>query len=388
MIKKQAIANIFFLVALCYIISPWVFEKKLFFNELLSLFGLCILAYNRFKIERSNLVLYIFLLIALGSVHLLTSLWRMDTFYYYLRNSVIVYSIFSFFLGYFTFRYLPKFIMRLRWLLTLYIGFFLLVPVSRFLFERFGMSVLFPALFYKRNLRYGLLMLIVLCYIYSVVYSSATVLLLFLFYGILLIIPGYKSMKQLGFFVLMSFVIFFILMQPKLALISTYNGDNSYGAIYAVTESSKILALDPNTTWRLVFWRQVFIDNFPANIPGLGFGTPLFRYFPVDEIEKLDTLPYVMGAHNSFFYLFARLGLLYVLVFLGMYRLIFKEYFFNKRYYYYSGGILLFWSFFAITVIASFNPVLESPVYASAYWLILGFLAKAIAERKQTKINQ
>jgi hypothetical protein len=61
---------------------------------------------------------------------------------------------------------------------------------------------------------------------------------------------------------------------------------------------------------------------------------------------------------------------------------VFKEYFYFKTYYYNSGSVLLFWCFFAISMIAFFNPVLESPIYASCYWLFLGFLAKAILTRK------
>jgi hypothetical protein len=102
----------------------------------------------------------------------------------------------------------------------------------------------------------------------------------------------------------------------------------------------------------------------------------------VEDFTKIPTLPYVLGAHNSFVYLFGRLGILYVLIIANVYRCIFKEYFYYKRYYYSNNQIMLFWSFLAITGIALFNPTLESPIYASAYWLILGFTARAIHQRK------
>jgi hypothetical protein len=385
MIKKQNIAIIFFLVALCYVISPWFFEKKLFFNELLSFSGLGMLAFHRFKVERSELMLFLFLLVGLGTVHLFVSLWRMDGFYLYLRNSVIVYSMFSFFLGYLTFKYLPVFIIQIRRLLTLYIGFFLLAPLSKFFFERFGMSILFPVTIYNRSLRYGLLFLMLLCLIYSVIYSSATILILFLFYSALLIIPGYKAAKQLGFFILIFFISFFISIQSNLSLMDYYYSVYNSDGIDAVMQSNWILGIDPSTTWRLIFWKQAIVDQFPNNILGLGFGTPLFKFFPVYEIEKLPILPYVMGAHNSFVYLFARMGIAFVFIILGIYRIIFKEYFYFKTFYYNNQSILIFWSFFAVTIIAIFNPVLESPIYSSAYWLLLGFLAKAIFLRKQTQ---
>jgi len=65
---------------------------------------------------------------------------------------------------------------------------------------------------------------------------------------------------------------------------------------------------------------------------------------------------------------------------------IFREYFYFKRYYYSNSHIFIFWSFFAVTVIALFNPALESPIYASGYWLILGFTARAINNRKNPLI--
>ena len=382
MIKKQAIANLCFLIALCYIISPWFFEKQLYFNEALSFIGLGMLAYHRFKIEQSELVVCLFLLLSLGVVHLITSLWRMDGLYFYLRNSVIVYSMFAFFIGYFLYKYLPAFLNKIRNLLSLYIGFFLVVPLSRFLFERFGMSVLFPAVVHNRSLRYGLLFLMFLCLIYAFVYSSATIMILFLFYSTLLFIPGYKAARQLGLVVLISFTLFFITVQENLSLMDTFYSIYNSDGIDAVMQSNFFLGIDPSTTWRLIFWKQAIVDLFPSNIIGLGFGTPLFRFYPVYEIEKLSTLPYVMGAHNSFVYLFARMGILYALIVFAMYRIIFKEYFYHKSFYYQNRSVLFFWSFFAITIIAFFNPVLESPIYASAYWLLLGFLAKAIAVRK------
>lgn len=382
MIKKQAIANLFFLIALCYIISPWFFEKQLYFNEALSFIGLGMLAYHRFKIERSELVVCLYLLLSLGVVHLLTSLWRMDGLYFYLRNSVIVYSMFTFFIGYFLYKYLPGFLNKIRYVLSLYIGFFLVAPLSRFLFERFGMSALFPAVIHNRSLRYGLLFLMLLCLIYAFVYSSATIMILFLFYSTLLFIPGYKAARQLGLLVLISFTLFFITVQENLSLMDTFYSIYNSDGIDAVMQSNFLLGIDPSTTWRLIFWKQAIVDLFPSNIIGLGFGTPLFRFYPVYEIEKLSTLPYVMGAHNSFVYLFARMGILYALIAFAMYRIIFKEYFYYKSFYYQNRSVLFFWSFFAITIIAFFNPVLESPIYASAYWLLLGFLSKAIAVRK------
>jgi hypothetical protein len=64
---------------------------------------------------------------------------------------------------------------------------------------------------------------------------------------------------------------------------------------------------------------------------------------------------------------------------------IFKEYFNYKTFYVNNNTSLLFYSFLAVTFTALFNPVLESPIYASSYWIILGFLSKAINMRENRK---
>jgi O-antigen ligase len=146
--------------------------------------------------------------------------------------------------------------------------------------------------------------------------------------------------------------------------------------------SNFILDLDPNNTWRLVLWKQILVDHFPGNIFGIGFGTPAVAYYPVADFSKLDTLPYVLGAHNSYIYLFGRLGIVYLLLIVPVHVIIFKEYFYHKSYYRNNNGILLFYSFFAISMITLFNPTLESPIFAAGYWLVLGFLARCIYFRQ------
>jgi len=382
MVKKSIIANLIFVVVLCYIISPWFFEKKLLFNEFLSLTGMLILFYKRFKTGGDLISRWILFLLSWAIVHIVLSIFRMDSIYYYLRNLVIVYSVFSFYLGYFLYPYLKAFINRLYQFFKVYISVLLIIPISTFLFERFVMSTLFPVVIKKLSVVWILPSLIILNVIYAFTYDSATAIALAAFYFLLLAIPSYRFFQQLVFVILIAFSVFFIWIQPNLALISEknftpYNSD----AIYEVINSNRLLSLDGNTTWRLVLWKQVIVDNFPQNIFGLGFGTPLMKYYPVEDFSKLSSLPYVMGAHNSYIYLFGRLGILYIVFLIPVLTKIFKEYFYYKRYYYNNKTILLFFSFFAITIVALFNPTLESPIYASLYWILLGFLAKAMYNR-------
>jgi hypothetical protein len=383
-IKKKTLADALFFLVILLVISPWFFERRLLFNEILSAAGFLILAYKKFRISNDAVSRYVVLLLGWGLVHMVVSLARMDSLYYYLRNVVIIYSVFAYFAGYFLFRYVEPFLNRFGSILHAYILFFLLIPVSTYLFERFGMATLFPAMFNKTRInRVVFPLLIVMDIIYSFTYSSATLLIITAFYLLLWISPGYRFFKQVILIFLVAFTAFFISVQPNLSLIAErFSPYNDFGII-DVRNSHPLLFIDPNSTWRLIMWKEVIVDHFPANIFGLGFGTPVMIYFPVEDYSKVDILPYVLGAHNSFIYLFGRLGIVYVILTVLLYRGIIKEYFSFQSYHTANKTILFFWSFFAISIIAVFNPVLESPIFAGVYWLVLGLLSRAILKRKR-----
>lgn len=385
--SKKALVYFLFTIALLYIITPWFFEKKLLFNEILSVGGFCILAYKGFRTGRDIISLCMIGLFLWSSVHIFVSLFRMDSLYYYLRNLVIVYSMTTFFIGFYCLDYLKNYLAEIRGWLRLYIGVFLFIPLPRYLFERFGMAMLFPALFKKPGRSLVPWLIIVINLIYGLTYSSLTAWMLAGFYFLLFISPGYKFFKQSMLLMLGVMAILFIYLIPYLSLISAHYSPYTSTGIYDVINSNKILSLDGNSTWRLVLWKQVLIDHFPGNLFGIGFGTPMFNYYPVEDYAKLSSLPYVLGAHNSYVYLFGRLGLPYVLLMLAVYIQVFREYFYHKAYYYANNQILIFWSFFAATIIASFNPALESPIYSGAYWLLLGFSARAIYNRQYPLIK-
>lgn len=381
MIRKSHIAYCIFLIILCYLIWPWIFAKKFLFNELIAVIGMLMLAFKRFKVGTDTISICIMTLLLWGAVHCIISLARMDSLYYYLRNMVLIYSIAAFFIGFYCLKYLNDFISKIRSLLKA-ISTLSFIPISG-LVERFNMSVIFPALFQKAVWRKTLIWLVVLNTIYGIAYDAFTTLVLASFYLFLLVCPGYKFFKQVTIVGFLCFTAVFIYLQPNLSLISVGFNPFSYDAIFNVMKSHPILSLDGNSTWRMVLWKQVIVDNFPGNMFGMGLGTPLLKYFPVEDFNKLPDLPYILGAHNSFVYLFGRLGIIYPVLAIAYYRSIFREYFYHKQYYYGNNQILLFWSFFASTIIAVFNPALESPIFATGYWLMLGFVARAIYNRKQ-----
>jgi hypothetical protein len=386
MMSKTTIAYLIFTIALLYIVSPWFFEKELLFNEVLAGIGL-LLFIRSHRIDRGTIGICMLLLLLLAAVHACTSLLRMDTLYYYFRNSVIFYSMFTYFIGYYLYKYLPGYITRTRPLLRKYIGIFLFVPNFRLLFERFGVSMLFPALFRRAAGKWVPLLLVAINIIYGFTYDSLTALVLAAFYLLLFISPGYKFFKQTMIIGLVLFAIVFIYLIPYLSIISHHYNYYTDDAISEVRASNRLLRVDANNTWRLILWKQIIVDNFPKNLLGLGFGTPAITYFPIEDYTKIASLPYLIGAHNSFIYLFGRLGFLFILLIVPIYRDIFREYFYQKAYYYANNGILIFWSFFAVTIVVSFNPALESPIFAGAYWLILGLTAACIRERTLTNSN-
>jgi hypothetical protein len=386
MMRKSVIAYGILTIALCYIIWPWFLEKTFLFNELLSAIGLSLLIYKRFRIGNDTISLCMLFLLSWGGVHAIVSLARMDSLYYYLRNMVIVYSMMSFFIGFYCFKYLDGYLSKVRKLLR-QLSVLILVPLPRLLLERFNMSIIFPVLFKKANNQWMPWLLIVLSIIYGFVYDAFTTLVLAAFYMFLFVSPGYKFFKQVLIIGFLCFVALFIYLQPYLGLIRHNFDPHSSDAILTVVHSHPILSIDGNSTWRLVLWKQVIVDNFPGNIWGYGFGTPMIRYYPVEDYNKLATLPYVLGAHNSYVYIFGRLGIVYAVLIVIIYRTVFREYFYYKKYYYSNNQILIFWSFFATSVIALFNPALESPIYASGYWLILGLVARAIYNRKRIPLT-
>ena len=379
---KKSLAFLCLFLATIYIIGPYFFEKNIFLNEVLSLIGLIALAIKGFKIKKSTISLNVLFLIALGMIHAIVSLFVHDGWYYYFRNTVIVYSVFSFFFGYFIFSYFLQFIARYRSVIKHYVIVFLIFPITNLFYDRFGMSVLFPTVFKPEgNHKWILPSLAILVGIYSVRYESSTILLLSFFYSFILFFPSYSFLKLTFFLVLICFGTVFIYLLPNLSLIENGFSFFSTDAIWNVINSHALLQVDPNSTWRLVIWKQLIVDSFPGNLLGIGFGTPALKYFPVEDYNKLDTLPYVLGAHNSFIYLFNRLGVLFLFIMYSIYQCVLKEYF-RYRKVYSVQSLLLFYSFFAITFIALFNPTLETPIYASSFWIILGLVGRAIDEQK------
>ena len=144
------------------------------------------------------------------------------------------------------------------------------------------------------------------------------------------------------------------------------------GNVKAVAESHKILNLDGNSTWRVVFWHRVIVERFPENLLGIGFGTPLLPF-----IKNLDTIElehddeydmHVSGVHNTYLTLGLRLGILFFLILGFIFHQVLKYYYKQKRLLIEHQQLFYFYSFFTVAAVGLFNLVLESPTVASLFW--------------------
>jgi hypothetical protein len=383
--SNRHIYFLLFTAALMYMTIPYFFEKYLFFNELLSLSGFCILAANRFKMGSDTISKIVLAFILLGMFHAIVSIFRMDTIYYYLRNSVIFYSMFTFFIGYYGYKYFFTSIRKVQNYFRFYYTIFLLKPAENVFFDRFSISTSLPLLFRKHRGFYTVLLASAFIIIHALDYKSATSFVAAIFLIFLYLCPSYNFLRQLFICGFAIFTVFFVYFIPNFSLINTSNDPlNDYIAFNQITSSHYLLSLDDNSIWRLVLWYQYLIERFPGNLFGYGFGTPVVFHFPILDEDKIPTLPYVIGAHNTFVTLFCRLGIFFIINIILLYTAVFKEYFSFRRHYEKTYDIFIFYSFMAFFILCFFNPALETPLHSGGYWLILGLLAAAIKKRKET----
>lgn len=398
--KLKFIHIIIFLMVLLYGLNYAIFEKKLFFNEILSLTGFVI--FLKYSLKK-NLILQIprldifYLLVFFWSLcgfYIFFSLFFKTNWYFYFRHFVIFYSTFTFFIAFFWKDQFLQFMQKIRKTFTLII--LLLIPTypptyEGRLLDRYSGSVFFP--FFFKKIRFSAyLILLMLNFAYAYFFQSFTGTLMAILIFFIMIIPNYSVFRLLFITAFISFISLFIYLSPNLAKYSEgAKGSNLFGNQERVYQSSKILSADLNSSWRMVYWYRIVVVNFPQNLLGIGFGTP---YLPYQEGKNTAESNYddehdahLTGTHNSYITIFARLGILAIVFFFALYTIILKEFYRFKQYYIANNHILFFIGFFAISIIALFNPTLETPTYAGTYWFFLGLVAKSIHERRVSYEN-
>lgn len=343
---------------------------------------------RKLKIPDSKLFKLTGLLILTGIVYLIFSWVSKTNVYFYLRNSVIVYSMFAFYFGYFAFPYLHSFLKKIRIALGAYLLYALINP-SIFLLERFMGAAFFPFLF-KRYNKTAAIGIVVLSTILANRYESLTVIVVTLMVVGLFLIPSYKAFKIFAISAFLTLVTTFCYLAPSLEEYKT-PAYKLFGNISAVRDSHFLLDLDENSTWRAVFWYRVVKERFPENLVGIGFGTPMLPYY-----KDLDTVPvpyddkhdiHVSGAHNTYLTLFLRMGIPFIILISLIFREVFKVFYSNKKKIFDRVDSMFFYSFFTIAAVGFFNLVLESPIAASLFWGMLGVVACSIQSLNQLTLS-
>jgi len=388
-------SSIVLLLITLYGVNYFVFERIFFFNELLSFIGfLYFIRYSftkdfKFRYPRSIIYKCVLLFILLGGFYALVSLWLKTNWYYYFRNLSIIYSAFSFFIGFYLYKEHWSFFQRIKnWIY----GYALVAFGLRweFLIDRNAYAFWFALL--RNNWKITSVLTLILLYIlYVISYTSLTVIL------ILIIVLGVRYVKNYFYFKvitlwgLIAFLLLFISAIPYLKL---YKNDtvSLFGDVLYVYAQHPWFWIDANSSWRIVFWYRTLVEAFPQNLLGIGIGTPILPYTVDINTTRLsfndEYLAHVIGTHNTFITLFVRFGIVSTIIFLIIYNKVFEEFFKYKKYYLKNrndGGVFL--GFVTLTCVGLFNLLIESPTLASLYWISMGFVSGAIYERRKAAIQ-
>lgn len=378
---------------LLYGINGTVFERKFFFNELLSIAGFIILVYKlgfsnsfaQIPWPRSRIFKLVFALLALCLFHLTFSIFFKTNWYFYLRNSVIFYSIFSFFIGFYGLYYFKKYIRIAKYFLIIYLIYGLIWP-AEYLLDRFTTAAFFPFVF-PRLAWYIVLPLALLNLVLAYQYESMTVGLITVMLIGLYLLPNYKIFKGTMALALFCAIIAFAYFIPNIQKYQEEENYTLFGNTHAVMYSDPLLSIDGNSTWRAIFWYRIAVERFPENLFGIGFGTPLLKYnhgsnTVVSGHDDFHDI-HVTGAHNTYLTLGLRLGIYFFIIMALIFQKVFKEFYQFRDYYSKNTSGLVFLAFFSISIIGLFNLLLESPMTASVFWVMLGLVAAEIEKREE-----
>ncbi len=379
-LTKHLISILVIIAFLLYLLNTNIFERLFFFNELFSMAGIliffsCYFKYPKVIIPKSKIFISVIVLIIFGILYLILSFPFKTNFYFYLRNSVIIYSIFSFFLGYKITPYILKFVLKIRRLILLTVGSSILFGFKNILYYHSG-SMLLPFSF-KRITFFTMLLIFILSIIYSLEFGQQTAIMISLGFWVLLYVRKFWIYK---YGLIVGFSMFVLLLLYFSPALKHYKDEpyRLYGNVDAVIAENPILGLDVNTTFRLVLYYRLLIEDFPQNIIGLGLGTPLMAYQEGKDTsrgrgdDRHDA--HVSGAHNSYITVFRRMGILFMIPLIYLLMVVLKDYLRNFKYYNDQGSIVYYWSFFSLCIFGFLNLMLETPTFASGFWMLLGII--------------
>ncbi len=369
-----------FLLLTVFFFNSDYFERNFFFNEVISFIGamfflLKIVRLKRFKIEKRSYTFYIFIFVAVCCFHLIYSLNKMTSFYYYARNSVILYSAFSFFLGYYFFERYHGIALGFRKELLAVMS--TSVVFFKMILARYSGPILLP-LFTGVKSMFNVILLFALILIHSVKEDALSVAVIIPLFLLVFLSRNFKEFSRYFLIGITLTVLFFLYFYDNFMLYKT-GYYNYFGNVHAIYDSHPALSVDINVTWRILLWFRYIVERFPDNIIGIGFGTPMLDYIAErrshwtgnDEIHA-----HVSGAHNSYLTLLLRLGVVgfYALVMIS--RKVFKDYFHARKLGNFKQYIPYYFVWIGMFSLIVFNLGLESPLRAGLFWVATGFVAK------------
>jgi hypothetical protein len=386
-------ATLILIVFTLYGVNHYMFERHLFFNELLSMIGLFVFVRHyvkpglRLSFPQEAIYRSVLALLALFIVYAVVSLSLKTNWYYYFRNLSIVYTVFTFFIGYHLYPQQFIFFSRARkWLYGF--ALFSFATATPNLIDR-NAYMYWLTLIQKDWRIKGLMILTILSILYILAYTSLTVAVILILVIGVLVIPRYWMFIGLALVGLGVMVFLFSEAAPILKLYR-HPGYSLFGNVHFVYAHHPWFQLDHNSSWRMIFWYRTVVELFPQNLAGIGIGTPLLPYLPevttTDQVHTDEYMAHVTGTHNTFITVFVRFGILSVLLFAFIYHTVFKEFYQHRTYYTKTRNDLgLFMAFITISIIGLFNLVIETPTLSSVFWVSLGFVSRAIYMRKSQK---
>ena len=377
---ERIITLFLFLLLTLFFFNSDYFERNFFFNEVISFIGamfflLKIARLKKFKIEKRSYTLYIFIFVAVCCFHLIYSLNKMTSLYYYARNSVILYSVFSFYLGYYFFDRYHAIAVGFRKELLSVVS--MSVIFFKMILARYSGAVLLPLFTGVKSLS-NVILLFALILIHSVKEDALSVAVIIPLFILVFLSRNFKEFSRYFLIGISFIIIFFLYFYDNFMLYKT-GYYNYFGNVHAIYDSHPALSIDINVTWRILLWFRYIVERFPENIIGIGFGTPMLDYIAErrshwtgnDEIHA-----HVSGAHNSYLTLLLRLGVIGFYAIVMISRKVFKDYFHARKLDKFKQYIPYYFVWIGMFSLIVFNLGLESPLRAGLFWVATGFVAK------------
>lgn len=377
---EKIIAIILFLLLTLFFFNSDYFERTFFFNEIISLIGFVfflskITRAKNFKIKKGSYSFYILVFISICVFHLFYSINKMTSLYYYARNTVILYSVFSFYLGYYFFERYHAIALGFRKELLAVVS--TSVVFFKMILARYSGPILLPLFTGIKSLS-NVILLFALILIHSAKEDALSVAVIIPLFLLVFLSRSFKEFSRYFLAGVSLIILFFLYFFDNFMLYKT-GYYNYFGNVQAIYNSHPALSVDINVTWRILLWFRYIVERFPDNIIGIGFGTPMLDYIAErrshwtgnDEIHA-----HVSGAHNSYLTLLLRLGVVGFYAVAMISRKVFKDYFRVRKQGKFRQYIPYYFVWIGMFSLIIFNLGLESPLRAGLFWIATGFVAK------------